>query len=149
MWTMENSMNRLLFAIPLLAGAWALSSVPASAWGGDGHRTVGAIADMLLDQQDPAVRDRVKHILDNHSLEEVSVWADCAKGFRYCQRSPSRDEQAFADANPRHHSFHYTDVPIQQPQYRAGTAGTGSDDVVQIIRHAVNVLRGRTPNQGP
>jgi hypothetical protein len=87
--------------------------------------------------------------LGENSLSDVSVWADCAKGFRYCQRNPTPEEQAFADQNPRHHSFHYTDVPIQQSQYRAGTAGTGTDDVVQVIKQAVNVLRGRAPNQGP
>jgi len=106
------------------------------------------IADILLEQR-PAIRDRVKQILGENSLSEVSVWADCAKGFRGCQRPPSDEEKAFARQNRRHHLFHYTDVPIQQSLYRAGTAGTGSDDVVQVIQHAVRVLQGRTPNQGP
>jgi hypothetical protein len=63
--------------------------------------------------------------------------------------TPTAEEAAFAEENPRHHLFHYTDVPIQQSQYRAGTAGTRTDDVVQVITHAVNVLRGRAPNHGP
>jgi hypothetical protein len=48
-----------------------------------------------------------------------------------------------------HHSFHYTDVPIQQSQYQAGTAGTGNDDVVEVIEHAFNVLRSGTSLPGP
>jgi hypothetical protein len=63
--------------------------------------------------------------------------------------TPTAEEAAFAEENPRHHLFHYTDVPIQQSLYRAGTAGTRTDDVVQVITHAVNVLRGRAPNHGP
>jgi hypothetical protein len=121
---------------------------PAWSWGSDGHRTVGMIADILLQQQ-PEIADRVRQILGESNLSEVSVWADCAKGYRACRRPPTDEEKAFARQNPRHHAFHYTDVPIQQSQYRAGTAGTGSDDVVQVIKHAINVLRGRAPNQGP
>jgi len=117
-------------------------------WGADGHRTVGMIADIILEQQ-PALNDRVRHILGESGLSEVSVWADCAKGFRACRRPPTEEEKAFAHDNPKHHAFHYTDVPIQQSQYRAGTAGTAGEDVVQVIKHAVNVLRGRAPNQGP
>jgi S1/P1 Nuclease len=121
---------------------------PAFSWGSDGHRTVGMVADLILEQR-PASRDRLRQILGENSLSNVSVWADCAKGFRACRRDATPEERAFTDQNPRHHAFHYTDVPIQQLQYRAGTAGTGSDDVVQVVKHAVNVLRGRTPNQGP
>ena len=40
-------------------------------------------------------------------------------------------------------------VPIQQSQYRPGTAGTRENDVVQIIKQAVNILRNRAPNDGP
>ena len=134
----------------LTASFLILVSQPRSAWswGSDGHRTVGMIADLILERQ-PATRDRVRQILGDNTLSDVSVWADCAKGFRACRRDPTWEEKAFANQNPRHHSFHYTDVPIQQSKYRAGTAGTGSDDVVQVIKQAVNVLRGRTPNQGP
>ena len=31
----------------------------------------------------------------------------------------------------------------------AAHSTTGSDDVVQVVKHAFNVLRGRAPNQGP
>jgi len=117
-------------------------------WGADGHRTVGLIADIILEQQ-PALNDRVRQILGESGLAEVSVWADCAKGFRICRRPLTEEEKAFTHDNPKHHAFHYTDVPIQQSQYRAGTAGTGSDDVVQVMKQAVNVLRGKAPNQGP
>jgi len=133
-------LTTLFLALAPIRSAWP--------WGADGHRTVGMIAEILLEQQ-PAISGRVRQILGENRLSDVSVWADCAKGFRACRRPPTDEERAFAQQNPKHHAFHYTDVPIQQSQYRAGTAGTGSDDVVQVIKYAVNVLRGRTPNQGP
>jgi S1/P1 Nuclease len=140
-------MNRAFAMLPVLL--FVFGSQPAWSWSSEGHRTVGAIADLILEQQ-PAVRDRVRQILgQQNSLSDVSIWADCAKGFNYCHRSPTPEETAFTDHNPRHHSFHYTDVPIQQSQYRAGTAGTGSDDVVKVIEHAFNVLRTGTSLPGP
>jgi hypothetical protein len=78
-------------------------------------------------------------------LSELAVLADCAKGFEYCQRRPTPEERAYAGRNHAHHNYHYTDVPIQQTQYRAGTAGTSNHDVVQVIRNAVQVLRGLNP----
>src|SRR6266545_4264992 len=78
----------------------------AWSWSSDGHRTVGMIADLILQQQ-PAIRHRVRQILGENSLSEVSVWADCAKGFRGCQRPPTDEEKAFTQRNPAHHAFHY------------------------------------------
>lgn len=117
-------------------------------WGGDGHRTVGAIADLLLEQH-PTTRDRVKQILGDNSLSDVSVWADCAKGFTYCHAKPTPEENAYVSRNSDHHTYHYTDVPIQEKKYVAGTAGTKADDVVQVIGYAIKVLRGQAPSNGP
>ena len=106
------------------------------------------VADIILESAS-VTRDRIRQILGENSLSDVSVWADCAKGFRYCQRPPTREEAVFTDQNPQHHLFHYTDVPIQQGQYHPGIAGTRSDDLVQVMIYAVNVLRGKGPNHGP
>jgi hypothetical protein len=106
------------------------------------------VADIIL-QQHPATRDKVNQILGGASLSEASVWMDCAKGFSYCHRNPSDDEKAYTDKNPDYHTYHYTDVPIQQSEYKAGTAGTKNDDAVQILRYAIQVLRGNVPNAGP
>ena len=120
----------------------------AWSWSGDGHRTVGAIADLILERY-PKVRDRVASILGGNSLAEVSVWADCAKGYRYCHRALTDEEKAFTSQNRAHHAFHYTDVPIQQSAYHAGTAGTAENDIVAVTAHAINVLREKLPNHGP
>src|SRR5215831_11555992 len=120
----------------------------AWSWSGEGHRTVGAIADLILEKY-PKVRERVASILGGNSLAEVSVWADCAKGYRYCHRALTDEEKTFASENRAHHAFHYTDVPIQQSAYHAGTAGTAENDIVAVSAHAINVLREKAPNHGP
>src|SRR6266853_2967016 len=85
----------LLFASTCAPGAWA--------WGPQGHRTVGAIADRLLS---PRARAEVALLLRGDvdefgaptrraTLEAVSVWADEIRGT--------------AAARP---AWHYDDVPI-------------------------------------
>jgi hypothetical protein len=122
-----------------------LSSVaPAWSWGAKGHQIVGAIADEVLNKH-PATKAKVNEILGGNTLATVSVWADCAKGFMYCHRAPTPEEQAYADKNPEHHNFHYADVPYQQHGYVDGSAGTAQFDAVHVIRQAVAVLRGNAP----
>ena len=58
----------------------------------------------------------------------------------YCRRALTPEEQKFVDENPNHHLFHYTDVPVQEDTYVAGSAGTTKVDVVQIISLSVRVL---------
>jgi len=143
----EETMKRA--AMTLVVALFVLvDSRLAWSWSGDGHRTVGAIADLILERY-PKVRERVASILGGSSLAEVSVWADCAKGYRYCHRPLTDEEKAFTSQNRAHHAFHYTDVPIQQGAYRAGTAGTAENDIVAVSAHAINVLREKVPDHGP
>jgi len=123
----------------------AASAEPAWPWGGDDHRTIGMVADLLL--EGTPTGDKVSGVLGGATLSEASLWADCAKG--YCHRAPTAEERAFTDQNPRHHVFHYTDVAVQQPGYRLGAAGTAPDDIVQIATTAIRVLQGRAPNNAP
>jgi hypothetical protein len=61
---------------------------------------------------------------------------------------PSSEEQAFVRKNPDHHAYHYADIPIQQPKYIAGTAGTARDDVVQVIDRGGSLSRWRFQGNG-
>jgi hypothetical protein len=67
-------------------------------WGSEGHQTIGAIADTLL-AGTPAAQ-RVQELLPGETLSTAAIWADCAKGFRYCHRALTPEMQAFVDANP-------------------------------------------------
>jgi S1/P1 nuclease len=105
---------------------------------------VGAIADEIL-KKNLTTKAKVKQILGGHTLATVSVWADCAKGFMYCQRPPTPEEHAYTGKNPEHHNFHYADIPYQQDAYLDPSAGSAKYDVVHVISHAVAVLRGNAP----
>src|SRR5262249_25808055 len=140
---------------------WAASAlpVPAAAWDFPRHRIVGAIADLVLQQHDPATQQRASELLEKNdggtvekrSLSEAAVFPDCAKkgNVPFCGRPPSEEEKAYAGRNPHHDKFHFADVPLQQPSYVPSSAGTQDIDVVQMIAYAVAQLRGKTPTPKP
>jgi hypothetical protein len=128
---------------------------PAYAWFAEGHRVVGAIADLILENH-PVTRAEVKKLLDNGTLADASTLPDCAKGAKSCDRAltlaetESIKKYKSEKKNKRHYGFHYTDVPVvpnePPPQYEAETVGTEDHDVVQIIRYAIKVLRSPKKN---
>ncbi|MGP8033073.1 MAG: S1/P1 nuclease [Steroidobacteraceae bacterium] len=106
--------------------ALALAYAPlAAAWGPQGHRTVGAIADRLLT---PAARSGVAQLLaadldrfgnpsGRTTLESVSVWADEIRG------TPA-DE-------PR---WHYDDIPVCGSAQRDEYCPAGQCNSAQLER---------------
>ena len=98
LWVMRSFRSRICGIV------LAFTCIPcAGAWGPQGHRTVGAIADRLLT---PAARAQVAELLaadldkfgnpsGRSTLESVAVWADEIRG------TPA--------AEPR---WHYDDVPL-------------------------------------
>lgn len=137
----SHAIRWLLFSLTMIVAPAAMS------WGLTGHSIVGRVADDDLDVH-PTTKQAVSAILDGNSLSEAAKWADCAK--HYCGRPLTSDESAYVAANSAtHHSFHYTDLPIQQSAYANNAAGTTPTDVVQIINEIVIVLRtgnaGTTP----
>jgi len=149
--------------------ALALLAATAHAWGPDGHHTVGALADRLIAGTN--AQAHVTALLGTLTLEQASVWADCAKGvdpakgFAYTSagrypecaifETPAGEAEMIAfvrrnDTNcPRvpgdescHKQYHYTDEAIQRPRYRPGDAGTRDFDVVAAITAAIQVLKG-------
>jgi hypothetical protein len=134
-----------------LACVVALSSVfvaqGAFAWGNDGHRAVGAIADRLL--KGSAAEKQIKALLlPGESLESIANWPDCVKG-TYC--GPQSQEMIdYVNANPKHSEYHYTDVPFQVDHYHDGAVGTTEVDIVQTLKEAIAVLQGKdTPQTNP
>lgn len=129
-----------------LACVLALSSVfvsfDAFAWGNDGHRVVGSIADKLI-KGTRAEKQVAALLLPGESLESVSVWADTAKGgVGYAIPTPEMVE--YTDANPKHSEYHYTDIPFQNAHYLDGALGTTQHDIVQTLKQAIAVLQGKT-----
>jgi len=116
-------------------------SFDALAWGTDGHRAVGAIADKLI--KGTNAQKQVAALLQpGESLESVAIWPDCVKG-NYC--GPQTPEMVeYVAGNPKHSAYHYTDVPFQLDRYRDGMAGTADEDIVQTLKQAIAVLQGKT-----
>ena len=145
----------------LAAGIAIAVPPPALAWDYPGHRIVGAVADLILAQHYPAAQQRVSALLDKkdadgnvvekRSLSQAAVFPDCAKrgNVPFCGRPPSDEEKAYVARNPHHDQFHFTDVPLQQAKYVAGSAGTEDTDVVRMIEYVVAQLRGNTPPPKP
>lgn len=145
---MIRSLGAVLLAAALLAPS------PALSWGKKGHRTVGAIADLILEKH-PSTRDRVRAILttaiesepggERPTLHDAALWADCVKG---ACGPLKRWMTEYKDANEIHDRYHYTDIPLDQPKYASGQAGRKPYDVVQVINYAVSVLRGTPDPKG-
>jgi hypothetical protein len=131
-------MNRRLLFPMLVAAAW-LPVSGAWGWGPQGHRTVGAIADRLLD---PATRaavarllagdlDRFGKLSGRTTLEAVSVWADEIRG------TPA--------SRPR---WHYDNLPVCGPLQQQQHCRDGECNTAQLRRlTAVLADTGSTARQ--
>jgi len=160
--------NRSL-ALTALVGALSLASQPSLAYGPDGHRTVGAIADELI--KGTEAEKHVRELLHGDTLSHVSVWADCAKNvgkdfvykpdarFPECNDFDSQKDwfQDFVKRNwdqclphgqavgPQvcHAQYHFTDVSNLRNGYDVHDAGATPHDIVHAINAAIVVLRGQ------
>lgn len=131
-----------LACVLALTGAFASMAAPdAAAWGRDGHRAVGAIADKLLKGTN-AQKQIALLLQPGETLESVANWADCVKG-TYC--GPQTPEMvAYVEGNPRHSEYHYTNTPFQLDHYHEHGVGTSEVDIVQTLEQCIAVLQGKT-----
>ena len=157
--------------VAIFAVACAFGGQSASAWGPEGHHTVGAIADKLIAGRNAATQVHV--LLGALSLQEAAVWADCAKGvdpskdyaytsagvYPECKiyETPELEAEMIdfvrrndtnctrkATEESCHKQYHYSDVAIQRTEYSSGAVGARSDDIVAAVAATIHVLRGET-----
>ena len=134
-------MKRIAAAVLLVA---SLASAHVHAYGDMGHRVIGAIADRLV-AGSKAQKQLDALFKPGENLEQLTLWADCAKG-SFC--GPLTEEMgAFVAANPKHSEYHYTNSPLQLTAYQAGGAGTSEHDIVQMLIQSIAVLQGRDDAQ--
>ncbi len=156
---------------PFAALACALFAGNAAAYGPLGHEIVGAIADRKL--AGTAAGAKVSALLDGMTLQrasniadEIKAWdkkgADDLGAYPHYPQSRRIEQQLrefwtanppspdASDVVPTHHWFHYTDVPVLDPEkYGDGKTGRGNWDIVHTIPYCIGVLRGETPEENP
>lgn len=158
-----------IIAVLLIVGVLAGSGY---AYGGRGHRLVGAIADKrLANATNEEVKKKLKKLLDGMTLEEVATLPDSIKDWDpkkpdpnnplpprepfHVKGHPKIEEElrAFVNANPAagkpsHHEFHYTDVPVfGNERYAGGAVGRSEFDIVSMIPFCIRVLKGQVPEK--
>ncbi|MES2317401.1 MAG: S1/P1 nuclease [Pseudomonadota bacterium] len=126
----------------VMALSCAFLSTEALAWGPDGHRAVGSIAEKLIKGSN-AEKQVAALLLPGESLESITNWADGAKGGAgYAPATP--EQVAYTALNPRHVEYHYANVPFQLEHYHDGVVGGNDIDIVQTLKQAIAVLQGKT-----
>jgi hypothetical protein len=116
-------------------------TLTAFAWGDEGHRTIGAMADDLIAGTDAA--QHVHDLLGDETLSTASVWADQVKG----RTNQTPEMLQFKANNPNHFVFHYTDIPFEEPKYRDDSVGATNVDVVHAIPACIRILQGKSETQ--
>ncbi|HEY5800212.1 MAG TPA: S1/P1 nuclease [Burkholderiaceae bacterium] len=135
-------MHKMKKIAALVAASCAFVAADASAWGYQGHRVVGAIADQLLKGSKAELRLK-SLLLPGETLESISVWADNAKG-SYNGSVVTQEMTDYTNAHPKHQEYHYTDIPFQNAKYTDGAVGAFEHDIVQTMKQAIAVLQGKT-----
>jgi hypothetical protein len=129
-----------LACVVALSGAFL--STNAMAWGYEGHRAIGAIAEKLIKGTN-AEKQVAALLLPGESLESITNWADSAKGGAgYAPATP--EQAAYTAVNPRHNEYHYANVPFQLEHYHDDVVGGSDVDIVQTLKQAIAVLQGKT-----
>lgn len=94
---MNNSIRRVVCSA-LVLGIFSCYSLPACAWGEDGHKIVAMIAEQNID---PATVAQIKSILGNGvSLADVANYADAVR-----------------DQFPKTYNYHFVDIPKKKDDY--------------------------------
>lgn len=131
----------------LISLIFLLFAHDALAWGRLGHETVAEVARYEI--RGSHAEAEVKALLKGEeSLVSASIWADCAKGFQYCHADLSPEMDHFVRNNPKHHHYHYADIPFQDKHYEGQGIGANPNDVVHVLKDAIKTLRTHTPPAG-
>ena len=116
-------------SVLLIAGAWPLA---VSAWGADGHRIVGELAERRLDPAARAALDELLRDAPEHGLAAISTWADGVRG---------RDDPR------RSVTWHYVNFPDDSCDYEPERDCAGGACIVAAIERQTAIVadRGRPP----
>jgi hypothetical protein len=127
----------------LAACAIALTQA-VGAFGDDGHRVVGLVAEMHLKGSRAA--GEVRRILrPQETLADAAAWPDTIKTPTY----EDGDTGLFRLEHPAQDTYHYTNIPFQSDRYHPSTPGARPTDILQMTRECVRVLKGASTTFTP
>lgn len=111
-------------------------AAPLGAFGGNGHRIVGTLAEMHL-KSTRALKEVRKILRPNETLAQAAVWPDTIKNPLY----EDGDTALFRLDHPAHDTYHYANLPFQADAYALTVPGARPTDAVQTAREAIQVLK--------
>jgi S1/P1 nuclease len=121
---------------------WLTST--AGAFGEEGHRIVGLVAELHL-KGSRALAEARRILRPQETLADAAVWPDTIKTPSY----EDGDTGPFRLEHPAHDTYHYTNVPFQAAAYQPDVPGAWPSDILQITRECVRVLRGASTSFTP
>jgi hypothetical protein len=127
-------MKRCVFAafLALLLGTQAFP------WGREGHQTVAAIAQPLLND---GARAAVANILGTETLADAAEWPDAIKP-PFGTLCMTAEAKAFNHEHADNKKWHYVNFPVGSTKYSATSLFAYPHDVVHMINGCVAVLEG-------
>jgi len=133
------SARRIGVVAGLTIAAVFLTFFDLSAFGDEGHRVVGLIAEAHL-KGARALAEARKILRPQETLGDAAVWPDTIKTATY----EDGDTGLFRLAHPAHDTYHYTNPAFQAERYEVTLPGARPTDIVQMTRECVRVLRGKS-----
>jgi hypothetical protein len=127
---------RPLMSVAAAAGLLAVATLPVGAFGESGHRIVGTLAEMHM-QNSRALKEVRKILRPNETLADASYWPDRIKDPLY----EDGDTALFRLNHPGHDTYHYANLPFQADAYALTVPGARPTDIVQTARESIRVLR--------
>jgi hypothetical protein len=131
-----RSLSRPAAGFVLASTVIAVSTLTLGAFGESGHRIVGTLAEMHL-QNSRALKEVRKILQPNETLAEASLWPDRIKDPLY----EDGDTALFRLNHPAHDTYHYANLPFQADGYALTVPGARPTDIVQMARESIRVLQ--------
>lgn len=122
----HSSMSFIKIKLAVLSVLWAWIALPSFAWGPDGHRVAGAIAQAYLTEEAKA---GIKDLLGEETLAEAGLWAD-----------DIRQDPAYDFAKP----LHYVNVPRDAQRVNVKEVCDSGQCVLGAIEKYEKQLRDQT-----
>jgi hypothetical protein len=132
-----HKLNHPAWRLAALGVILGTVSLRLGAFGDEGHRVVGLIAEAHM-KNTRALTEVRKILRPQESLADASVWPDTIKSPTY----EDGDTALFRLQHPAHDTYHYTNIAFQVDRYLPTLPGARPADIVDTMRECIRVLKG-------